>query len=190
MQVSLASSRSSARASTPRFGLAKEVASLTPKLSLSNSVWMGAALVGVGVPLKLYNFKRAYANEGFAPEQQKLLYTQELVRQGLSTGMWATSLLASWAVSRRMFPKSDGFFHFITANAASSLVDIFARPYATAALTRAMMPAKSLTQEFRAGVVSQKQTAASNFSAYPQHASGFDIPLHFANNPFAPRFRG
>ena len=69
-------------------------------------------------------------------------------------------------------------------------VDIFARPYATAALTRAMMPKQVLKKALPGSHVRPKFVATSTFSAYPPYATGFVNPPPFANNPFAPRFRG
>ena len=62
--------------------------------------------------------------------------TQEWARQLVSSGLWLGSLVVSWGLSKRLFPQQKALFHLLSANAMSSVVDIVARPFATAKLTQ------------------------------------------------------
>lgn len=108
-------------------------------LSINTPLTLAAGLSLVTVPAKLFTFNKAFDYNQFNAEDKKLLMTQEWARQIVSSGLWMGSLVASWGVSRQLFPKQQALFHLLSANAISTLVDVGLRPFATAKLTRVFM---------------------------------------------------
>ena len=114
-------------------------------LSNQKTLWLATGLGLGSIPLKLYSFNKAFELNGFSPNDKKLLMTQEWARQLVSSGLWIGSLVASWGLSKRLFPQQKALFHLLSANAMSSVVDIVARPFATAKLTHWFMGNQPIT---------------------------------------------
>ena len=100
---------------------------------------VGKILLSTLVPalLKPYTFDRAYQREAYFSEQErKLMMTQESIRQFVSIGLYFGSAIASWFVSKKLFPAQKGFSHLTNTLLGSAVLDTFLRPVITAKLSR------------------------------------------------------
>lgn len=92
--------------------------------------------------LKTVMHGQAYKNEGFSPQEQKLLLVQEYVRQSVSTVLWLLSLVASVFATKKLFPKlaEKPLANALISNFISTIPDTFVRPFLTAHIVKRLMP--------------------------------------------------
>lgn len=87
--------------------------------------------------LKVMMHSRAYRQEGFSQSDQKLLFTQEAVRQTISTGLWLIALCTSYElVVKRGFRHMTPMGQVLMSNVVSSIPDTFVRPFLTAKIAK------------------------------------------------------
>jgi hypothetical protein len=98
-----------------------------------------ALIIGLNLAMtvvKTMAHSKAYEHEGFSKDDRHLLNVQEGVRQTISTGLWLTSLVASWALVERIFPNRGPFAKLLMTNLVSSLPDALVRPFLTAKVSK------------------------------------------------------
>lgn len=90
--------------------------------------------------LKVVMHSKAYQQEGFSKDDQRLLFTQEMVRQVVSTGFWLMSLCFAYeAIVEKRFPKRNPMEKVLIANVLSQIPDTFVRPFLTAKLSKTLL---------------------------------------------------
>ena len=79
--------------------------------------------------LKPITLNWAYKRDGYFDKNERgLLLTQEMIRQGVSSGLYLASQLGCWVLSKKLFPQQRELSHFANAFVGSSIIDIVARP--------------------------------------------------------------
>lgn len=136
----------------------------------------------VSAILKPLVFNEAYKHErkAFSPEERRLLFTQEVIRQAVSTTLWLGGMMASWALSKRFF-KVGEFAHMTNALIGSSVLDVFVRPFLTAKVGAWFQPEKNLEVATKTSLPEQPVAltgpvmSAPGFrgDAYPAYPMGY-----------------
>lgn len=124
-----------------------------PRMPTPGAVKEYALVIGLNLAMtvaKTWMHGKAYANEGFSQEDQRLLFTQEWIRQTVSTVLWLASLGGSYVLTKRLFPRQSQMARVFTTNLLSSVPDTFVRPFLTAKITRHLLPPEDSKTEAQA----------------------------------------
>lgn len=90
--------------------------------------------LGLGMTaLKIVMHGSAYQREGFKDKELKLLYTQEAVRQTISSLLWLGTLCFSYEFGvKKLFPQLSPAGRMLVSSLISQVPDTFVRPFLTA----------------------------------------------------------
>lgn len=106
---------------------------------------------------KAYTQCLAYKKEGFTGETAKTLNTIEVVRSYVNTGLWLSSRVATFFLSRPLFPQMSAIGRLLLSDALASVPDMTLRPWLTARITGWILRMRRIPETTLATPASLKQ---------------------------------